>query len=137
MLTLARNSRIAEYESRVRRLESLLEERSAAQPLAQEQPFPPADQSIPLSTYVGSLREEVNSWPIEEGPHLGPPAFDRDFRFLDESLNAPLNEDFDLNPAIDQTNPNLTATAVDPIEEFHGQQNFLQDLSLQPTIPIS
>jgi len=137
MLTLARNSRIAEYESRVRRLESLLEERSAAQPLAQEQPFPPADQSIPLSTYVGSLREEVNSWPIEEGPHLGPPAFDRDFRFLDESLNAPLNEDFDLNPAIDQTNPNPTATAVDPIEEFHGQQNFLQDLSLQPTIPIS
>ncbi|KAF2791527.1 hypothetical protein K505DRAFT_376704 [Melanomma pulvis-pyrius CBS 109.77] len=127
-----KRTRIAEYENRVRRLESLLEERSAAQPLAQELPPPPADRSIPLSTYVGTLRDEVNSWPLEEGPHLNLGTFELGLEDLEEDLNLPL--DFDSNTFQGTSNPESysLATPNDPIADFQTEPDFLQDLSLQP-----
>ncbi|KAF2464768.1 uncharacterized protein BDR25DRAFT_241792 [Lindgomyces ingoldianus] len=63
-----KRNRIAEYESRIQRLESLLEERSAAQPSAPEPPL--QDQSQPLSNWVDNLRNEINSWPLIDRPSI-------------------------------------------------------------------
>jgi len=53
---------------RIHRLESLLEERSAAQPSTIEKPLPPlADTAKPLKDLVGDLRTEIGALPYEEG----------------------------------------------------------------------
>ncbi|KAF2111783.1 hypothetical protein BDV96DRAFT_498762 [Lophiotrema nucula] len=114
-----KRNRIAEYESRIQRLESLLEERTAAQPpVREQQPLPPADASHPLSEWTTNLRDTINEWPIEEGPQLGPPAFADGFEGFD-------NEGFD--------NEALGLNASSSSEESPLQEYFdhpLPDLSL-------
>ncbi|ORY00892.1 hypothetical protein BCR34DRAFT_546671 [Clohesyomyces aquaticus] len=76
---------IAEYESRIQRLESLLEERSAAQPTA---PDPPSqDFSQPLPEWVDDLQSEIRSLPVAEGPSLA--GHQSDFGAFDDELGLP------------------------------------------------
>ncbi|KAH7400613.1 hypothetical protein DE146DRAFT_631716 [Phaeosphaeria sp. MPI-PUGE-AT-0046c] len=57
-LMKARN-RIAEYESRIHRLEALLVERNEAQPQIETQPLQPADSSVTAAEWVNNLRNEL------------------------------------------------------------------------------
>jgi hypothetical protein len=133
VLTLALSTRIAEYEDRVRRLESLLQERSAAQPLAHGQPLPPADKAVPLSTWMGTLREELNSWPIEE-PQLNLADFEVSLEGLEEDANLPLGFGAAIFPR-DSRSEDHSAAAFDALVSFQTEPDFLQDLSLQPALP--
>lgn len=53
-----------EYERRIKTLESLLNEQTAAQTQIRQQPLEPADQTVPLSTWVNNLRSQVDSYPL-------------------------------------------------------------------------
>jgi hypothetical protein len=147
------STRIAEYENRVQRLESLLEERSAAQPLAHEQPLPPADRSVPLSAWVGTLREELISWPIEEGPHINLADFELSLEGLEENTTLPLDFDttvfqnasdskvhsaaaFDsvIFPNVSNSE-NHSTVAFDPLKNLQIDSDFSQDVILQPALP--
>lgn len=99
------SNRIAEYESRIQRLETLLEERSVAQPKLPEQPLQPADQSEPLSRFVSTLNEQVNSWPLEEGPRLDA-----------EALAASLDDNFDYSAFSTDSNSNESLAQTNPVE---------------------
>ncbi|KAF2712785.1 hypothetical protein K504DRAFT_373328 [Pleomassaria siparia CBS 279.74] len=139
-----KRTRIAEYEARVQRLESLLEERTSAQPLAQDQPLPPADESISLCNYVGDLIEEINSWPVEEeGSQVNLTALDAGLDMPEEDaikanteLDMPEEGGMNLDTELDIREEDVVN--FDPVMiqnnafgDFHVEPDFLQNLSLQ------
>lgn len=65
---------MAEYEGRIRALESLLQERNAAQPHIGRQPLLVNDTqpSVPIATWVDSLRQEVQTMPHPRAPRIDP-----------------------------------------------------------------
>ncbi|KAF2852240.1 hypothetical protein T440DRAFT_38175 [Plenodomus tracheiphilus IPT5] len=67
-----KGNRIAEYESRIKQLESLLQKRSAEQPQMGQQPLQQSIRpAVSPSTLVENLRHEVQTM-----PHPGSPGFD-------------------------------------------------------------
>jgi hypothetical protein len=54
-----RSNRIAEYENKIHRLESMLQEHNAAQPDMEQQPLQPADTSVPAAEWVTNLRNHL------------------------------------------------------------------------------
>lgn len=130
-------NRIAEYEARIKRLETLLEEQNKAQPQVEEQPLPPADRTIPLSDWVSNLREEINSWPLEEGPHIGAEGYDAGFEGFDEDWTFPSDSD----PSFAQTSPensiaNLSISNV-PTTDVLNDFSIVQESSVQPKMQIT
>ncbi|KAH5002680.1 hypothetical protein HBH95_059100 [Parastagonospora nodorum] len=64
-------NRVAEYETRINRLESLLQASNAAQPQFQDQPLQPAaDPAGPATDWVTKLRHELPSVPRPDFPEL-------------------------------------------------------------------
>ncbi|KAF2007036.1 hypothetical protein P154DRAFT_421430 [Amniculicola lignicola CBS 123094] len=135
--------RVSTAGNRIQRLETLLEERTADQPTVRAQPLPPADKSIPLSYFVTDLRDEVTSWPIQEGPQLGPPAFDEGFDGVDFDEENPLNFDFDFeleDVTIPQTTTEESGVFVQPppepevLLEFQHDPDLLRNLTLEQTL---
>jgi hypothetical protein len=107
---------------------------------------------VPLSTWLGTLREELNSWPIEEGPHLNLADFELSLEGLEEDTSLPLDFDAavfqnassseDHSAAFDSaTFPNTSnsenhsTAAFDPLVNFQTEPDFSQDLTLLPTLP--
>jgi hypothetical protein len=54
-----RSNRIAEYENKIHRLESMLQVHNAAQPDMEQQPLQPADTSVPAAEWVTNLRNHL------------------------------------------------------------------------------
>jgi hypothetical protein len=99
-----------EYESRIKRLESLLQERNEAQPQVSDQPLQPADPSIPATEWVTNLRNELPSIPRPEVP---------DFEALygqtfldDHGLMPGIGPEADFQPSLDQDPTHLTESLV-------------------------
>ncbi|KAF2872182.1 hypothetical protein BDV95DRAFT_606739 [Massariosphaeria phaeospora] len=133
------SNRIAEYESRIQELESLLQERSAAQPQVEQPPMQPADQLIPLSTWVSNLRSEVDSLPVEEGPYLPPEGFDAVFDAELEGLDEEVVPQLMSGTGIAQTSledavPRLLDD-FEPSTEFQEDAAYLQSLPLEESLP--
>ncbi|KAF2267980.1 hypothetical protein CC78DRAFT_33447 [Lojkania enalia] len=127
-----KRNRIAEYESRIQRLEALLEERTAAQPSVEEQPLQPADQSRPLSEWVGNLLNEVNSVPMEQGPELGLSAIASGFEGFDnEDLTFPISSD----ESLAQPTPGDLLLDVSNEEGFISNRN-AEDVMLAQQSPL-
>lgn len=72
---MAQRNRIAEYESRIHRLEALLAERNEAQPQIETQPLQPADSSVSATEWVNNLRNELPTITFPDLP---------DFQALDD-----------------------------------------------------
>lgn len=132
-------NRIVEYEHRIKRLESLLEESSAAQPQLQEQPLPPADQSIPLSDWVSNLRNELYTLPFEEGPHIGEEGFNAGFEGF-EGLGDEWTFDLESDLSFAKTSPensisNLSGGSV-PAPVLRDTY-ITHELPIQPTMQVT
>ncbi|RAR07907.1 fungal specific transcription factor domain-containing protein [Stemphylium lycopersici] len=132
-----KGNRIVEYESRIKRLESLLHERGAAQPEVRQQPIlRVTDASIPLSTWVNSLRQEVEAGPRPQLPDFNPfdldpvgegpgVAFDETLATLsiDESHQAAFGMDISTQYPLG----NMT-----PSSDFHEDAALLQSANYEP-----
>jgi hypothetical protein len=133
-----RRNRISEYESRIHRLEAMLQERNAAQPDMDQQPLEPADPSIPATEWVSDLR---NVMPTLRRPDL------REFEAL---FGDTEEDDVGLIPD-DSYSGNLTASSVkdcensmpimaaslsledfEPSADFQEAAAFLQSTSFEP-----
>ncbi|KAL6711243.1 hypothetical protein ACN47E_005774 [Coniothyrium glycines] len=69
----AQRGRITDYENRIKTLESLLQERNAAQPQIDRQPLASTSGSaVPVSTWVENLRHEVETMPRPPPPTIDP-----------------------------------------------------------------
>ncbi|KAG9192791.1 hypothetical protein G6011_11525 [Alternaria panax] len=148
-----KGNRIVEYESRIKRLESLLHERNVTQPHVRQQPIMNVTEpSIPLSTWVESLRHEVETGPQPQLPDFNP--FDlesilhsNDAVFADNLGALSMRDNSHGSLA---SNPSLTISldGIQPSVDFQDDAAFLQsghfgprstsDLSpLPPPIPRS
>jgi hypothetical protein len=139
------SNRIAEYENRIQRLETLLEERTAAQPRVEDQPIAPANAAEPLAQWVGNLRNELEAIPFIEPPQPS--------ELYDESGGL---DDFDLDvdndelPISTSTDTSLMQTSPDdlnfsnfglgemnaPLPELNTLQDLPQGNPLQQTLDV-
>ncbi|PVH98706.1 hypothetical protein DM02DRAFT_615642 [Periconia macrospinosa] len=123
-----KKDRIVDYERRIKNLESLLNEKSATQPQVDQQPLEPADQSIPLSTWVNSLRSEVDAHP--------------DIRPLDFDLDNYYDAEPDPVPSLASNLTSVNSSSVngtcppmpdnfEPSAEYQVEAALLQDPSFE------
>ncbi|CAO2648103.1 Nn.00g090250.m01.CDS01 [Neocucurbitaria sp. VM-36] len=147
-IALKRDSnRVAEYEDRIKRLESLLQERGAAQPHIDQQPLQAAtDTSIPVSTWVSNLRHEFESMPRPEAPDVNPydleavaevsgllPPDDlsslsiNDISQNGSSLEVPLPLPIHESPSM--------IDDIQPSKAFQEDAAFLQNTTFEPELP--
>jgi hypothetical protein len=145
------SNRIVEYEDRIKRLESLLHEQNAAQPHVRQQPDLHISQpSTPLSTWVESLRHDVETGPHPQLPDFNP--FDlegiltaNDNVFADDLGALSVSEANHDPPALDPQ-LNIPLDDVQPSFDFQEDAAFLQrpffgprsidDVSLLPLPPL-
>ena len=131
------SNRIVEYESRIKRLESLLHERGEAQPEVRQHPiFREADPTIPLSTWVDSLRHEVEAGPRPQFPDFDPfdldPALEGPGVAFDDtlatlSMNGSNQGPFSMDTSIQNSLDNMT-----PSNDFHQDAALLQSVNYGP-----
>ncbi|PSN72057.1 hypothetical protein BS50DRAFT_569629 [Corynespora cassiicola Philippines] len=128
-----RRSRVAEYENRIQRLESLLEERSAAQPRVQEQPLQPADQSDPLSSWVNNLRTEVDSLPVQDVSGIAPFVSPEDYEPTEEEYLEPFSTESSLPQTTPPDDVSQPSVGFEPSTEFQDDAALVQDLTFEST----
>lgn len=132
-----KSDRIAEYEHRIKNLESLLQDRSAAQPHVQEQPLQPADESIPLSTWVDNLRTDLDSVTVGGPLDIRPTDYTGPITPFDNVLQPGATESSNIsyNDSPDGIVPAPTGVDVisfEPSIDFQEEADLLQNLSFQP-----
>ncbi|KAF2687538.1 hypothetical protein K458DRAFT_469416 [Lentithecium fluviatile CBS 122367] len=138
-----KRDRITEYEHRIKNLETLLQDRSAAQPHVQEQPLQRADQSIPLSTWVDNLRTEVNSFPVAAPSDVDPNAYNGPVAaYENEPLSAATGDSDTTNANMGAETSSFPPVAFDvesfePSADFQEEANLLQDPFFQPPAPLA
>jgi hypothetical protein len=131
------SNRIAEYESKIQKLESLLQERSAAQPQVGEQPLQPAaDSSVSAAQWVANLQRELPSIPrpiVTDFDTFDPQTYSGSARFLITTGSAP-------TPPISSPGHETSAhnsvvpLALDDIEHIEPSAEFQEDAAfLQST----
>jgi hypothetical protein len=136
MLTITSN-RIVEYESRIMRLESLLQERNAAQPHVRQQPLlRDAESSVPLSSWVNSLRHEVEVGPRPRTPEINPFDLDLIVEAADNGFAEDLGElsmgETSQDALILNTIPQLPPDDMLPSVDFQEDAAFLQSAAFEP-----
>ncbi|KAH7139518.1 hypothetical protein B0J11DRAFT_589379 [Dendryphion nanum] len=128
--SIKRTNRVAEYESRIQRLESLLSERTTAQPAVFSQPLQVTDiqASLPLNDWVSNLNNEISSWPLEEGPRLGPLAFDAGFEGFFDDIDA---SELQIDSTFDESSFAYTASPEDSIliQTSHNSSESFTDIT--------
>ncbi|KAF1842187.1 uncharacterized protein K460DRAFT_370172 [Cucurbitaria berberidis CBS 394.84] len=135
-----RGNRIAEYENRIQRLESLLQERNAAQPQIHWQPLHAADPAVSVSTWVNDLRHEVETMPGPEVPDFDP--FDLDANIDLPGISPP--DDLAALSIHDATRDDSTLSAsvllslpdIQPSTEFQDDAAFLQSTAFGPEASV-
>jgi hypothetical protein len=120
-----------EYETRIKRLESLLQERNAAQPHIQNQPLQPADPSVPATEWVTNLRNELPSIPRPDVPDLEAlfgNAFVDHGSGLVEDLSAVFHHLLEGNStyASENTLASMALDDIEPSDEFQEDAALLQ-----------
>jgi hypothetical protein len=118
-------------------LESLLQERNAAQPEVRQQPLlQDAEPSVPLSSWVDSLRHEVEVGPQPNAPDIDP--FDLDA--FPETTDGTFAEDLGalcMNEAIQDIDvlnilPQIPQDDIQPSADFREDAAFLQSAAFEP-----
>ncbi|KAH7077624.1 hypothetical protein BKA63DRAFT_508630 [Paraphoma chrysanthemicola] len=137
-----RGNRITEYENRIQRLESLLQERNAGQPQIDGQPLPPSDSSMPASEWVANLRNELPSFSRPDIFDFE--AFDPD-NYSHDPSSGTAESSTHLAISVSPNDTNLAATniaasldlnIIEPSAEFEGDAAFLQSTNFEPEFPL-
>ncbi|KAF2026187.1 hypothetical protein EK21DRAFT_103440 [Setomelanomma holmii] len=135
-----RGNRITEYEDRIQQLESLLQERNAAQPQIEGQPFPPSDSLMPASEWVANLRNELPSIPRPEilpFDDFNPESYATDPSYGNAASSAGFA--ISITPEnVEVTATNFTAPLtidhIEPSIEFQQDAAFLQSTEFEPDL---
>ncbi|KAF2828305.1 hypothetical protein CC86DRAFT_444586 [Ophiobolus disseminans] len=131
-----RGNRIAEYETRIHKLESMLQERNAAQPQVEEQPLEPGDASVPATEWVANLRSNLSSI-------VRPNLDDFEALYADtilDEVGLPPNEAPSGVPTsflpqeTDDSVPDIAASLS--LEEFEPSADFQEDAAFLQNIPL-
>lgn len=136
LVLICASNRIAEYESRIKRLESMLQQHNAAQPHVNNQrPLQAADRSVPVSTWVSSFRDEFQHMPRPEVPDFDP--FEEDTE--DSSGISPSDDigaltinDLGKNGTMTDTSIPITNDDIQPSVAFQEDAAFLQSAEFEP-----
>ncbi|KAF2645069.1 hypothetical protein P280DRAFT_546465 [Massarina eburnea CBS 473.64] len=121
-----KKDRVVEYERRIQNLESLLQERSAAQPRVQEQPLEPADMSVPLSTWVDNLRSEVDAFP-DSAPNVDPESYEYQLESPDQEPLSAQTTNSNLPKDSGEDTTFQVLGGFEPSADFQVEAALLQD----------
>ena len=117
-------------------MESLLQERNAAQPQVDQRPPRAADPSIPISTYVNNLRHEFENLPGPEVPDFDPFDFETTVHVPDFSPTDDLAALSSLDISQDGSAPDaplpLPLSALQTSTGFQEDAVFLQSTAFEP-----
>ncbi|KAI2475822.1 Fungal specific transcription factor domain containing protein [Pyrenophora tritici-repentis] len=132
-------NRIGEYESRIKLLESLLNERNAKQPELHKQPvWHETEPTVPLSSWVDSLRDEVNFGSRPEFPDLNPFDLDPVVGGNDDAITEDIAElsvmETGQNNLTTDSSSQISTEDMQPSEEFQEDAAFLQSAEFEPGI---
>ncbi|KAI0579379.1 Fungal specific transcription factor domain-containing protein [Pyrenophora tritici-repentis] len=133
------SNRIGEYESRIKLLESLLNERNAKQPELHKQPvWHETEPTVPLSSWVDSLRDEVNFGSRPEFPDLNPFDLDPVVGGNDDAITEDIAElsvmETGQNNLTTDSSSQISTEDMQPSEEFQEDAAFLQSAEFEPGI---
>ncbi|KAL1799852.1 hypothetical protein ACET3X_000194 [Alternaria dauci] len=126
-----RGNRIVEYESRIKRLESLLHERNVTQPQVRQQPIMQvSDASVPLSKWVESLRHEVETGPQPQLPDFDPLDLEgilqgNDGLFAEDLSALSMGDTSHNSPALEHP-LSIGSNGIQPSVNFQEDTAFLQ-----------
>ncbi|KAF1828212.1 hypothetical protein BDW02DRAFT_617651 [Decorospora gaudefroyi] len=126
------------YESRIQQLESLLQDRNATQPQLRQQPLiQDAEPSAPISSWVDSLRHEVEIGPRPQVPDLDPFELDTVMEQNDPGFAEDLNvlcmkETGEDQIVSDSTTVQLPLDRIEPSADFHEDAALLQNEAFNP-----
>jgi hypothetical protein len=131
-----------EYENRIKRLESLLQERDDAQPQVYDQPLQAADPSIPAAEWVMNLRNELPSIPRPDVPDFGAlygQVFLHDHGLIpaiDPGAGFQFSIEEDSTQSAESLVASMTINDLEPSAEFQQDAALLQstDFALDPVI---
>ncbi|KAF1942754.1 hypothetical protein EJ02DRAFT_344824 [Clathrospora elynae] len=134
-----RGNLIFEYESRIKRLESLLQEQKAAQPhIRQRLRLQDTEPSVPVSTWVENLRHEVEMRLLPSASNFDPFDLDPTAEANDAAFSGDLESLF-INEA-DQAHPEsglarqFSLDNMQPSADFHEDAAFLQSADFEPEV---